>query len=93
MADAMFEVGKVYTKSGVMLQGLEPEGSAQQDLFEKPDPRSPALLGVLDKINGRFGRQTLRLASEGVGVKPYDTKREFKSPAWTTRIDQVPVAR
>lgn len=93
MAEAMFEAGRVYTKSGVMLEGLEPEGSAQQDLFAKPDPRSPALLGVLDEINGRFGRQTLRLASEGAGQKPYDTKRAHKSPAYTTRIDELPVAR
>ncbi|MBB3880205.1 hypothetical protein GGR48_002648 [Sphingomonas pseudosanguinis] len=25
--------------------------------------------------------------------KSYDTKRAFKSPSWTTRIDQVPIAR
>lgn len=93
MTEAMFEAGRVYTKCGVMLEGLEPEGAAQQDLFAKPDPRSPGLLAAMDAINGRFGRQTMRLASEGAGAKAYDTKRAFKSPSWTTRIDQVPIAR
>jgi len=93
MAEAMFEQGAVYTKCGVMLEGLEPESGPQQDLFAAPDPRSPALLAALDGINDRFGRNTLRLASEGMGAKSYDTKRTFKSPSWTTRIDQVPVAR
>ena len=93
MADAMFEAGAVYTKCGVMLEGLEPASAHQADLFAVPDPRSPALLAAIDGLNGRFGRHTLRLASEGFGDKPYDTKRAFKSPSWTTRIDQVPVAR
>jgi len=47
----------------------------------------------MDELNGKFGRQTMRLASEGAGAKGYDTKRAFKSPSWTTRIDQIPIAR
>ena len=93
MAEAMFETGRVYTKCGVMLEGLERMAAHQADLFAKPDPRSPALLSAIDGLNGRFGRNTMRLASEGFGTKSYDTKRAFKSPSWTTRIDQVPIAR
>lgn len=33
IAEAIFEQGAVYTKCGVMLEGLEPESGAQQDLF------------------------------------------------------------
>lgn len=93
MADVMYETGGVYTKCGVMLEGLEPMTAHQADLFAVPDPRSPALLAAIDGLNGRFGRNTMRLASEGFGQKSYDTKRAFKSPSWTTRIDQVPIAR
>lgn len=93
MAEAMFETGRVYTKCGVMLEGLERMAAHQADLFAKPDPRSPSLLSAIDGLNGRFGRNTMRLASEGFGTKSYDTKRAFKSPSWTTRIDQVPIAR
>lgn len=79
MAEAMFEPGRVYTKCGVILEGLEPESRAQQDLFSIPDPRAPALLAAMDGLNSRFGRQTLRLGSEGLGQKSYDTKRAFKT--------------
>ncbi|TDW63057.1 DNA polymerase V [Novosphingobium sp. PhB55] len=93
MAEAMFEPSAVYTKCGVMLEGLEAEARGQFDMFAAMDTRSPALLAALDEINGKFGRQTLHLGSEGMGVKAYDTRRTFKSPSWTTRIDQVPIAR
>ena len=79
MAEAMFETGRVYTKCGVMLEGLERMAAYQADLFAKPDPRSLALLSAIDGLNGRFGRNTMRLASEGFGTKSYDTKRAFKS--------------
>lgn len=93
MADAMFEPSPGLYECGVMLEGLEPESRAQQDLFSTRDPRGPVLLAAMDGLNSRFGRQTLRLGSEGLGQKPYDTKRAFKSPSWTTRIDEIPVAR
>jgi DNA polymerase V len=93
MVESMFVPGGVYTKCGVMLEGLEPATAAQQDLFAAPDPRSSGLLAAMDEINGKFGRHTMRLASEGTGIKSYDTKRAFKSPSWTTRIDQIPIAR
>ncbi|WP_341210822.1 DUF4113 domain-containing protein [Sphingomonas paucimobilis] len=57
--------------------------------------RSPpaALLTAIDGLNGWFGRHTMRLTSGGFGQKTYDTRCAFTSPLWTTRIDQVPVAR
>lgn len=93
MAEAMFEDGRVYTKCGVMLEGLEPEGAQQTDLFARIDPRSAKLLDAMDGLNERYGRDTMRLGSQGAGAKPYDTKRAFKSPSWTTRINEIPVAR
>ena len=48
---------------------------------------------MIDVLNGRFGRHMLRLASGGFWQKAYDTKRAFKSPSQTTRIDHAPVAR
>ncbi|RSV13437.1 Y-family DNA polymerase [Sphingomonas sp. ABOLG] len=93
MSDAMFEEGRIYTKCGVMLEGLEAATAHQADLFTTPDPRSPELLAAMDGLNQRFGRQTVHLAAEGFGQKGYDTKRAFKSPSWTTRIDEIPIAR
>lgn len=93
MMDDMFQPGGVYTKCGVLLEDLTKEGEGQTDLFAVPDPKAPGLLAALDGINARFGRNTIVLAAQGCGSRSFDTKRSQKSPAWTTRISEIPVAR
>lgn len=93
MTEAMFEAGGVYTKCGVMLEDLTPQDHGQADLFATADPRGPALLAAMDGLNSRFGRDTIKIAAQGHGAKGFDTKRSRKSPSWTTRISEIPVAR
>lgn len=93
MTEAMFQPGGVYTKCGVLLEDLTPQGCGQADLFAVADPRAPALLAAMDGLNSRFGRNTITLAAQGHGAKAFDTKRSQKSPAWTTRIKEIPIAR
>ena len=93
MTEAMFQAGGVYTKCGVLLEELNPQGRGQADLFASPDPRAPALLAAMDGLNTRFGRNTITLAVQGHGAKAFDTKRSQKSPAWTTRIGEIPIAK
>lgn len=93
MTEAMFETGGVYTKCGVMLEDLTPQDHAQADLFATADPRGPALLAAMDGLNKRFGRDTIKVAAQGYGARGFDTKRSRKSPSWTTRISEIPVAR
>jgi len=93
MMDSMFVPGSIYTKCGVMLEGLHAAGEAQTDLFATIDPKAAPLLAAIDGLNGRFGRNTVRIAAEGQGAKAYDTKRESKSPSWTTNIAEIPIAR
>lgn len=93
MMDSMFVPGSIYTKCGVMLEGLHAAGEAQTDLFATIDPKAAPLLAAIDGLNNRFGRNTVRIAAEGQGAKSYDTKRESKSPSWTTNIAEIPIAR
>ncbi|MCW2406921.1 DNA polymerase V [Sphingobium sp. B1D7B] len=93
LSDAMFASGSVYTKCGVMLEGLHAADAMQGDLFAAADPKAGELLAALNGLNRRYGRSTVRLAAEGQGARSYDTKRLMKSQAWTTRIGEVPVAR
>lgn len=93
MMEAMYQPGGVYTKCGVLLEDLTPEGEGQTDLFAVADPKAPALLAAMDGLNARFGRDTVILAAQGCGARSFDTKRSQKSPAWTTRIAEIPVAR
>jgi DNA polymerase V len=93
MMEAMYQPGGVYTKCGVLLEELVPEGAGQGDLFAAADPRAPALLAAMDGLNDRYGRGTVHLAAQGFGARAFDTKRNQKSPSWTTNIDEIPVAR
>lgn len=93
MADAMFATGDVYTKCGVMLESLHEAGAGQGDLFACADPRDAGLISSMDDLNARYGRAAVTIASAGHGARSHDTKRSMKSPAWTTRLTEVPLAR
>jgi hypothetical protein len=42
MAESMFVPGSIYSKCGVMLEGLHPASEAQIDLFAAVDPKGRA---------------------------------------------------
>ncbi|NWG38503.1 MAG: Y-family DNA polymerase [Hydrogenophilaceae bacterium] len=85
----LFKPGYAYQKAGVMLMELRKAGHEQGMLFDEPTPDRPKLMDVIDRANGRWGRGTLRLASEGV-EKTWHMKRGNLSPAWTTDWAQLP---
>jgi DNA polymerase V len=93
LAEDIFQQGVEFEKSGILLEDLQPAARAQYDLFADADPRGVSLIEALDTINRRFGRQTVRIAAEGVGRKRYETRRSLKSPAYTTRLEDVPAVR
>ena len=72
-----------------MLMELRNESQIQARLFSTVAPTRPALMTVLDNANNRWGRGTLRVATEGI-KKPWQMKRERVSPAYTTRWDEIP---
>jgi DNA polymerase V len=93
LTEALFDRGASYTKCGVLLEGLVHATEMQRGLFASPLGKSDDLLTAIDDLNGRYGRGTIRIARQGFGVSPSDTKRSYKSPAWTTKIREVPTAR
>jgi DNA polymerase V len=67
-------------------------GIHQGDLFTDaatPHPSS-SLMPVLDKINRKMGKGTIKLASDGIDPG-WTMKTGNKSPAYTTRWDELPV--
>lgn len=91
----MGEVGRVfrlvfkYSKAEVLLLNLCQKGEYADDLFSISQPiATEKVMGVLDAINGRWGRGTMRLAS--VPVDPdWGMRREMMSRRFTTRVDQL----
>lgn len=91
--DAIWVDGHRYMKAGVMLGDFFSKGIAQLGLFDeyKPSPNSEALMGIVDGIN-QSGKGRLWFAGQGTH-KAWAMKREMLSPAYTTRISDLPVAK
>ena len=89
----IFKPGFEYQKAGIMLTGLVYETARQSTLFSHDDDsRQNNLTATLDRINARFGRETVRLASSGFD-RPWWMARERLSPCYTTRWRDIPLIR
>lgn len=81
-----------YAKAGVMLNDFSGSGIAQLNLFDEqpPRPHSQELMSVVDGIN----HSGLQVWFAGRGIAPqWKMKREMLSPAYTTRWQELPLAR
>jgi DNA polymerase V len=85
----IYRPGFKYSKAEVLLMDLRQPGEYTDDLFAEVQPvMSNKLMSVLDEINGRWGRGTLRIAS--VPINPgWAMRRELMSQSYTMRLDEV----
>lgn len=85
----LFRDGYAYSKAEVLLLDLRPRGQFTDDLFASAPPAAAErLMQALDRVNGKWGRGTLRLAS--VPVDPdWSMRQALMSPRYTTRLDQL----
>ncbi|EDZ9094242.1 translesion error-prone DNA polymerase V subunit UmuC [Salmonella enterica] len=85
--------GHRYARAGIMLNDFSPTGLAQLNLFDDVQPRaqSDQLMAVLDNIN-HSGLGKIWFAGRGIAPE-WQMKREMLSPAYTTRWNDIPVAR
>lgn len=87
--DRVFRPGSKYSKAEVLLMNLCQQGEYTDDLFATSQPvGATRVMVVLDQINSRWGRGTLRPAS--VPAFPsWEMRREMMSRSYTTRLDQL----
>lgn len=87
--DRVFRSGFKYSKAEVLLMNLCHAGEYTDDLFATSQPVDTTnLMAVLDKVNRRWGRGTLRPAS--VPIDPaWEMRRMMMSRSFTTRLDQL----
>lgn len=90
--DNIWIEGHRYMKAGIVLTDFFSQGVAQLDLFDEHQPRrnSEELMQLIDRINTR-GSGKLWFAGQGVN-KAWAMKRDMLSPAYTTRVTDLPVA-
>ena len=87
--ERVFRPGFSYSKAEVMLLDLCQPGEYTDDLFATSQPiEATRVMAVLDRINERWGRGTLRAAS--VPTSPeWGMRREMMSQSYTTKLDQL----
>lgn len=88
--EALYRPGIAYKKGGVLLGGLVPQECYQPDLFvdSSVSPKQRAAMELLDRANQKFGYRVLHFAAEGI-TKSWQTKRQLRSPSFTTRWDEI----
>lgn len=95
LLNRLFRAGYRYKKCGVMLIGIEPAGAVQGSLSAPPveeSGRNKALMGVIDQVNVKWGRETVRLAATGI-KRAWTMRQGKRSPRYTTVWDELPVVR
>ena len=106
---AIYRPGFDYIKAGVMLLELQDDAVHQGELALEGDYEGDrvgecaveracertVLMGTLDKLNDRYGRGTLMVASEGLkGVKrQWSMRQQRRTPHYTTNWNEMPVAK
>jgi len=86
----IFREGYVYQKVGVVLADLLPQGRRQGFLFQEDEPERLPLMAAVDRINSRWGRDTVQYAVAGFS-RGWKNRQERKSPAYTTSWQDLPV--
>ncbi|WGK63498.1 translesion error-prone DNA polymerase V subunit UmuC (plasmid) [Halopseudomonas sp. SMJS2] len=87
--DHVFREGYSYSKAEILLLDLRQRGEFTDDLFAEVQPEvSERVMGVLDEINQKWGRGTLRSAR--IPIAPaWGMRREMKSPSFTTNLEEL----
>lgn len=102
----MYEPGYQLVKAGVMLLDLVPDNVHQRELDWQAGDACAAqggadaagrtqLMAAMDRLNGRFGKGTLHMASSGLDDhhRLWGMRQERRTPHYTTCWDEVAVAR
>lgn len=98
---AIYRSGYKYAKAGVMLLDLQSDLNHQGELDLRDGGTvdlaedKTRLMTALDAINQRYGKGTLKIGSSGLDGdrRVWSMKQERRTPAYTTCIADIPVAR
>lgn len=84
---SIFREGFTYKKAMVMLLDIVPETHVPLNAFAVNDERHETIMLAMDKLNRRFGRETISLASSGSNAKPqaWRMQQHKLSPHYTTQ--------
>ena len=91
--DHVYREGFSFSKAEVLLMDLRQRGEYTADLFtETQSAASERVMSVLDAINAKWGRNTLR-PGRITTTPDWGMRRDMMSQSFTTRLDQLWVVR
>ncbi|NLY75862.1 MAG: Y-family DNA polymerase [Firmicutes bacterium] len=91
--EAIYRKGYRYKKAGVLVLDIAPEDRVQGALFDRVDrAKHAAVTKTLDAINSKYGRDTLKIATQGSGKK-WKMRQEKLSPSYTTKWNEIITVR
>jgi DNA polymerase V len=90
--DEIYQEGCLYKKAGVIFRDLSSDSLTQTDLFAQDrKEHSREVMEAFDKINKKYGRDSIRYAVTGSTSAPkWKTAFQWRSPSYTTDWNQLP---
>ena len=93
LVNHIFRPNRQLAKAGVLMQHLQDDNTLQSHLLvpmsEADHTKRERLMQTIDRINHKYGRNTLQYAACGLS-QPWLMKREQLGANSTTRLDQIP---
>nr|WP_233992858.1 DUF4113 domain-containing protein [Salinibacter altiplanensis] len=91
--EPIYRDGYGYKKAGVCLYNIRPSRPHQESLFGRHREEDEALMDAVDQITREHGKSALNLAAAGMpSGRDWTMKRQNRSPRYTTRWDELPIA-
>jgi DNA polymerase V len=93
--EAIYDEGFSYQKAGVVLVDISSIEAWQLSLIAGDRARDDRqlLMKAMDGLNSRFGGGTVWHASEAHAQADWQSKRQLRSPRYTTRLAELPILR
>lgn len=90
---SIFREGYQYKKAGVIVSEITPQRPLQADMFDTRDRvKHNKVMEAMDKINTSFGRQKVKIGTQGFDRK-WKLKNEKLSPCYSTNIKDILVVK
>lgn len=94
--ERIYKPGYNLAKAGVHLLDLQADAVDQGELqLDEHTPARARLMATVDRLNNRYGRGTVKVASVGTAGehRQWVMRQELRTPSYLTRWADVPVAR
>ncbi|AXG68188.1 DNA polymerase IV [Kordia sp. SMS9] len=84
----IFKKDYEYKKAGVIVMGLVPDTAKQLNMFEPVNADHSKLMATMDKMNTKYGKNTLNVASQKLD-SPWAMRQNHLSPNYTTDLNEI----